>query len=62
MKFTGWPNEYIERLLTILPAMAEEWHREDQYIKEEFVKIEKVRAIRRKVELLKAKRDKGLKL
>lgn len=61
LKFTGWPNEYLERLLTILPEIAKEWHREDLYIREEFVKINKIRAIRRKVELLKAKRDEELK-
>lgn len=57
LKFTGWPNEYLERLLTVLPDMAKEWIREDEYVTMEFVKIEKIRAIRQKVELLERLRE-----
>lgn len=59
LKFTGWPNEYLERLLTVLPDMAKEWIREDEYVTEEFVKINKIRSIRLKVQKLKEQRDNG---
>lgn len=58
LKFNGWPTEYLERLMTVLPDMAKEWKREDEYIEAEFVKKEKIRAIRQKVEYLKAQRKK----
>ena len=59
LKFTGWPTEYLERLLTVLPDMAKEWIREDEYVTEEFVKINKIRSIRLKVQMLKEQREKG---
>lgn len=59
LKFTGWPTEYLERLLTVLPDMAKEWIREDEYVTEEFVKINKIRSIRLKVQKLKEQREKG---
>lgn len=55
LKFTGWPDSYLERLLEALPDIASEWIREDEYISHEFVKIEKIREIRQIVQKLKEK-------
>lgn len=58
IKFTGWTEEHFDRMLAILPDLVTEWIREDEYITAEFVKIHKIRAIRQRVEQLKAQRGK----
>jgi len=57
LKFTGWPDSYLERLIEALPGIAAEWIREDKYISQEFVKIEKIQAIRNKVKKLREQRE-----
>lgn len=58
IKFTGWTDQHFERMLAILPDLVKEWIREDEYVTEEFVKINKIRAIRLKVQKLKEQREK----
>lgn len=58
IKFTGWTEEHFDRMLAILPDLVKEWIREDEYVTEEFVKINKIRAIRLKVQKLKEQREK----